>query len=143
MILTSVYDAASNRTRLSASVGGTADFENDYTFDALNRMTRVEQIGQGGGNTVASKGANFAYNALSQFTSVERQVKPSSTWNEVATTLRSRKGVGNRFGFAKASCGVPRRQRSKLLSRISHDQRNQPRISRNSRMRREFRKNKL
>ena len=85
VILTSVYDAASNRTRLSAAVGGTADFENDYTFDDMNRMTRVEQIGQGGGNTVASKGANFAYNALSQFTSVERQVKPSSTWDEVAT----------------------------------------------------------
>jgi YD repeat-containing protein len=48
-------------------------------------MTQVAQVGNGG-NTVAKKRANFAYNALGQFTSVERQVKPSSTWNEVATT---------------------------------------------------------
>jgi RHS repeat-associated protein len=85
VVLTNVYDAASNRTQLSATIGGTNDFKNDYTFDNLNRMTQVAQIGNGG-NTVANKRANFAYNALGQFTSVERQVKPSSTWNEVATT---------------------------------------------------------
>jgi RHS repeat-associated protein len=85
VILTSIYDAASNRTRLSATVAGTNDFKNDYTYDNMNRMTQAAQIGNGG-NTVANKRANFAYNALSQFTSVERQVKPSSTWNEVATT---------------------------------------------------------
>ncbi len=28
-----VFDNASNRTQLSAVVGGTSDFENDYTFD--------------------------------------------------------------------------------------------------------------
>ena len=71
VILTSVYDAASNRSQLSATVGGTNDFKNDYTFDNLNRMTQVAQIGNGG-NTVANKRANFAYNGLGQFTSVER-----------------------------------------------------------------------
>jgi RHS repeat-associated protein len=88
VILTSAYDAANNRTQLAATVGGTNDFKNDYTFDNLSRMTQVAQIGNGG-NTVANKRANFVYNAIGQFTSVERQVKPSSTWNEVATTAFS------------------------------------------------------
>jgi RHS repeat-associated protein len=88
VILTSVYDTASNRAQLSATVAGTNDFKNDYTFDNLSRMTQVAQIGNGG-NTVANKRANFAYNGLGQFTSVERQVKPSSTWTEVATTAFS------------------------------------------------------
>ena len=85
VILTNVYDAASNRTSLSATIAGTNDFINNYTYDNLNRMTQVAQVGNGG-NTIANKRANFAYNALGQFTSIERQVKPSSTWNEVVTT---------------------------------------------------------
>ena len=43
VILTSIYDAANNRTKLSASVGGTADFENDYTFDNLAK-TKVPSV---------------------------------------------------------------------------------------------------
>jgi hypothetical protein len=55
VVLTSAYDANSNRTKLTSTVGGTADFENDYTFDNLQRLTRIDQVGQTGGNTVADK----------------------------------------------------------------------------------------
>jgi YD repeat-containing protein len=44
-VLASAYDAASNRTSLSATIDTTADFVNQYTYDALHRMTRIEQSG--------------------------------------------------------------------------------------------------
>jgi hypothetical protein len=40
---------------------GTADLKNTYTFDGLKRMTRVDQQGQTGGNTVAEKPACASY----------------------------------------------------------------------------------
>jgi len=86
VVLTAAYNAASSRTQLKATIASTLDFQNDYTFDNLQRQTRVEQVGQSGGNTVASKRLNYAYNAASFVTSVERQYKPSGTWTEVATS---------------------------------------------------------
>jgi YD repeat-containing protein len=40
---TQQFDAVGNRTQFAATIGGTADFVNDYQFDALRRMTRVTQ----------------------------------------------------------------------------------------------------
>ncbi len=37
-----------------------------------DRLTRVDQIGQSGGNSVAEKRVDLAYNAISQFTSLAR-----------------------------------------------------------------------
>jgi YD repeat-containing protein len=85
VVLTSAYNANSSRTSVSATRGGTADFLNTFTYDNLNRMTRVDQTGNGGA-TVANKRVDFTYNALGQFSTITRQVKPSSTWNEVATS---------------------------------------------------------
>jgi hypothetical protein len=85
VVLTSVYNANSQRTSLGASVGGTADFLNSYSFDNLNRLTRVDQTGNGGA-TVASKRVDFEYNALGQFTEITRQYKPASTWLEAAVS---------------------------------------------------------
>jgi RHS repeat-associated protein len=70
---------------VSATIGGTADFKNDNTNDGLSRMTRVEQNGNGG-STVASKRASFEYNALGQITKLQREHKPSGSWQEIATT---------------------------------------------------------
>ena len=72
VVLTSGYDAADNRTSLKATIGGTADFHNVYQFDALSRMVRIDQTGQTGGNTVAEKRIDLAYNAASQFTGIQR-----------------------------------------------------------------------
>ena len=72
MILTSGYDAASNRTSLKASISGTNDFQNAYTYDGLSRLTRVDQWSQTGGNTVAEKRVDFSYNAVDLFTGIAR-----------------------------------------------------------------------
>lgn len=72
VVLTSAYDANGNRTSLSAEIDTTDDFLNTYTYDALNRLTRVDQEGQTGGNTVNEKRVDFAYNAIGLFTSITR-----------------------------------------------------------------------
>jgi YD repeat-containing protein len=45
VVLASAYDAASNRTSLSATIDTTADFVTTYTYDALHRMTRITPLG--------------------------------------------------------------------------------------------------
>ncbi|MBX3417398.1 MAG: hypothetical protein KF851_07350 [Pirellulaceae bacterium] len=67
-----------NRTSLAADliVGSTTtkDFVNNYWFDSLNRMTRVEQKAQTGGNihAVAQKRVDVSYNKLGQITAINR-----------------------------------------------------------------------
>jgi RHS repeat-associated protein len=72
VVLASAYDAASNRTSLSATIDTTADFVNQYTYDALHRMTRIEQSGQSGGNAVAEKRIDLSYDAASQWQTITR-----------------------------------------------------------------------
>ena len=43
--LASQYDPNSNRSKLSVTIGSTADLINEYQYDGLNRMTRIEQHG--------------------------------------------------------------------------------------------------
>ncbi len=66
-----VFDAANNRTQLTAVIGGTNDFKNDYSYDALNRLTEIKQQGNGG-NTVGDKHVTIGYNGLGQRTSLSR-----------------------------------------------------------------------
>jgi RHS repeat-associated protein len=89
VVLTNLFDASSNRTSVSSTIGGTNDYKNDYTFDGLNRMTRVDQQSNGG-NSVAEKRVDFSYNALGQFTTIARykDIDGGST-NEVATSTFS------------------------------------------------------
>jgi RHS repeat-associated protein len=72
VVLTQTFDAAGNRTSLSAEIDSTDDFLNTFTYDNLNRVTRITQVGQAGGNTVAEKRVDFAYNAAGQFTAIDR-----------------------------------------------------------------------
>ena len=72
VVLTSQYDANGNRTQLAATIAGTADFQNVYTYDALDRLTQLYQQGQTGGNAVATKGANITYNLLGQLATIAR-----------------------------------------------------------------------
>jgi RHS repeat-associated protein len=66
------YDAAGNLTRYGVEVGGTDDFENNYTYDDLHRLTQFVQDGQSGGNAVAVKRVDFAYDAASQYDKISR-----------------------------------------------------------------------
>ena len=52
-------------------------------------MTRLDQVGQTGGNTVASKRVDFSYDVGSRLSSMVRDYKPSGTWTEVATSAFS------------------------------------------------------
>ena len=70
VVLTSTVDAMGDRTSLSAAIAGTADFLNSYSYDADQRLTMLQQQQQTGGNTVAYKEVDFAYNALGQFTTI-------------------------------------------------------------------------
>jgi YD repeat-containing protein len=62
VVLSNQYDALNDRTQLSATIAGTADFLNAYAYDADQRLTQLVQQAQSGGNTVATKGANLSYN---------------------------------------------------------------------------------
>ena len=70
--LTQQFDAAGDRTQLAATIGGTADFVNNYTYDLLGEMTQVTQSGVSGGNAVAQKRVDFAYGSVGQLGSATR-----------------------------------------------------------------------
>ncbi len=71
-VMTNVYDANNRRTQQTAAISGTADFRNTWTYDNANRLTQVKQESQSGGNTVAAKRVNFAYNTGGMFTGITR-----------------------------------------------------------------------
>ena len=79
MVLSYGYDQDSNTTSLSATVNGTADFQNTYSYDKLDEMTQVVQSGQTGGNSVAYKWVTFNYEPDGQFASIDRYAGTSDS----------------------------------------------------------------
>ncbi len=83
---------AGNRTELSADIGGTPDFVNnyEYTFSASDnlygQMSQVTQSGQYGGNTVADKTVTFSYLADGQFSGIARYASSDTSSGLVATS---------------------------------------------------------
>src|SRR4029077_2312659 len=61
--------------------------------DSLDRLTRITQAQQTGGNTVAAKRVDFAYNSAGQYTSISRYADTTGT-NLVATSTYGYNGVG-------------------------------------------------
>jgi RHS repeat-associated protein len=78
------YDAASRLTASIATIGSTADYVNDYIYDALGRLTRVTQIDDTE-NAVNPKRVDFTYNAADQLTSILRYAS-TTTGSPVAAT---------------------------------------------------------
>ncbi|GIW95290.1 MAG: hypothetical protein KatS3mg110_3331 [Pirellulaceae bacterium] len=108
VVLNSSYDASGNRTRLAAVIDGTDDFVNDYTYDLLNRMTRVEQYGVAGGHAVAEKRVDMAYNSLGQFTEIVRYSALSGTpSDEVATSVYTYDAAHRLVGLSHNRGGQP------------------------------------
>ncbi|MCE9547319.1 MAG: hypothetical protein K8T25_17745, partial [Planctomycetia bacterium] len=70
-ILTYGYDAAGNRTKTAASVNSTADFQNLYGFDHLNRVTSIEQTGASGAG-VNAKTVKYEYEGDGQIDKIKR-----------------------------------------------------------------------
>ena len=96
--LNQVFDAASNRTELRATVGSTPDFKNNYTYDKLRRLTDVVQTGQAGGNPVVSKHIAQSFNAASQRTNITRY-QSAGTTNLVASTIFTYDTAGRLSGI--------------------------------------------
>jgi YD repeat-containing protein len=80
-------------TSIQAIIGGTADFENAYTYDNLQRITRFDQGEYGSGNTVAEKRFDFFYSAASAFTRIDRYADLAGG-EYVASTHYAYDGIG-------------------------------------------------
>lgn len=74
--LNQTFDVAGERTKLETLIGTKKDLINDYTFDFLGRLTSVSQHEATGSssvkNSVAPKRVDLTYNALSQFSTIQR-----------------------------------------------------------------------
>jgi RHS repeat-associated protein len=57
---------------MAATIDGTADFADDYTYDSLGRVVSVIEHGVTGGNAVAEKEITLAYNDAGQLLSIDR-----------------------------------------------------------------------
>ncbi len=90
VILSSAYDFNGNRTSLSANIGGTMnvdgtasggtpDFLNTYTYDALGDMTGITQTGQTDGNGVTAKNFVLSYDSDRRLTGVNAYQSDSTS----------------------------------------------------------------
>lgn len=79
VVLTQVFDQRSRRTELSATIDGTADFWNIYGWDALSRMTVVQQTNSLGAVGVSPKTASFSYNSIGQIVAINRNASTNGT----------------------------------------------------------------
>ncbi len=86
IVIDKQYDAEGRRVGLQATIGATADFANQYVYDAAGRLTRLVQTGRGG-NDVAPKRVDFAYNAANQWTSINRYASTTTANAVVETTF--------------------------------------------------------
>ncbi len=66
------YDTAGHRTQMAATIDSVADFVDDYSYDSLGRVVSVVEHGVTGGNAVALKEIDLAYNDAGQIVSIDR-----------------------------------------------------------------------
>jgi len=119
LTISQTYDVAGRRTLLAVMVGSTWDLGNSYSYDNLNRATQMLQgsLYSGGvliGNVVASKEADYTYNALGQAATLSR----SSPWGSVAAVSSYGYDLDNRLtalGNALGSGGLVHRDYSFAL----------------------------
>ena len=107
VVLDTLDDASGNRARRSASIAGSADFQNQYRYDVLYRLTRVDQMGKTGGNRVAEQRVDLACNTLGQFMNIVRyQYTDGGSANEVWETLMGHVHLILQAGQNKAMLAV-------------------------------------
>src|SRR5262249_27702054 len=73
------FNADSSVASLAAVLAATADFKNTYSYDNLARLTSVNQQQVTGGNAVAAKRADYAYDSKSQVTKLTRYADATGT----------------------------------------------------------------
>ena len=79
VVLNIGYDNMQRETSLSATVAGTLDFLNNYAYNADSAITQITQQGQTGGNTVAAKVVNFAFDNDGRLTTLSRYANLAAT----------------------------------------------------------------
>ena len=97
--LASQYDANGNRTQLAATIGSTPDFANNYAYDALNEMTQVTQSGVSGGNGVAEKRVDLAYDVSGELSGLTRYADLTDPTRLVATSTYGYDASGRLTGL--------------------------------------------
>jgi RHS repeat-associated protein len=121
VVLNYSYDTAGREASSNATVNGVTDFTNTYQYDGLSRQTEVAQSGTTGGNAVAEKRVDFAYNPLNQFTGVTRYRDVAGT-QLVASSAYSYDSLGRLTGLSHSQGGTPLAQYTwsyDALSRIT------------------------
>jgi RHS repeat-associated protein len=93
IVLTAQYNDAGNLVPLAAAIDGTADFVNNYQYDNLGRRTQATQSSATGGNAVASKQVDLAYNADGRFSVIDRYADLAGD-DRVATSRYAYDGLG-------------------------------------------------
>ncbi len=72
VVLAYQYNDAGLRTATSATIDGVADYVDEYSYDASGNLVSIVQHGIDGGNAVAEKQIDLAYNDAGQLVSVDR-----------------------------------------------------------------------
>ena len=72
VLLSSQYDAAGNRSSLSATIAGMPDFLNTDSYNTLSQLDLIDQQGQTGGNAVAPKSIYFGLDAIGDINEIDR-----------------------------------------------------------------------
>ncbi len=86
------FNSAGSVTEIAATIGSTADFLNTLTYDNLQRVTRIEQD-ENGGNAVAEKRADLAYDASGALGTITRYADLAGS-ELVVTTSYGYDGIG-------------------------------------------------
>ncbi len=85
--LTHEYSHRGARVETSAVINGNNDYDTEFLFDALDRMTTVSQTGLPGVTSVAYKQVKLAYSVIDRLTAVTRYAGTPGTPVLVGTTL--------------------------------------------------------
>ncbi|MBE9136916.1 hypothetical protein IQ254_06825 [Nodosilinea sp. LEGE 07088] len=96
------YDAVDNRIQTTDTIAGTLSGTTDYTYDALDRMTQIQQ----GGTAVQPKRVEMGYNVASELTSLSRFVGADGT-TPVASTSYSYDSSGRLTQITHATAAAP------------------------------------
>ncbi|MHB9068435.1 MAG: RHS repeat-associated core domain-containing protein [Pirellulaceae bacterium] len=100
VVLDRRFDGNGNRITLGANfggilsgssiMGGIDDFNREFAYDGLNRLTSVNSSSVSGGHAVAPKLATFEYNAASQRTDLRRYSATTASASDLE--IHSRRG---------------------------------------------------
>lgn len=108
------YDANSRRTEAKASSGSalgsaTKDYKNTYVYNAAGQLDYLTQQGQSGGNTVAEKYVDYAYDSEGALSTVTRyKALAGGITNEGIKTTYARDTLGRVTSISHADGGTVR-----------------------------------